>query len=45
MAIGGERLEEGDYLYTEAGERHDVVAEEDAVMYVTVEDGIEIVEG
>ena len=43
--IGGERLVEGDYLFTEAGEHHDVLAEEDVVMYVTVEDGIEIIEG
>ena len=43
--IGGERLEEGDYLFTEAGEHHDVMAEEDVVMYVTVENGIEIIEG
>ena len=41
--IGGERLEAGDYLYTEEGEHHDVIAEEDVIMYVTVENGIEIV--
>jgi quercetin dioxygenase-like cupin family protein len=42
--IGGERLEAGDYLFTETGETHDVVAAEDVVMYVTVEKGIEIIE-
>ena len=43
VSIGGQRFEEGDYLYTEQGEKHDVVAEEDLLMYVTVESGIEIV--
>ena len=42
--IGGERLQAGDYLHTAQGEEHDVVAETDVVMYVTVENGIEIVE-
>ena len=44
VSIGGQRFTEGDYLYTEEGEVHDVVAEEDVLMYVTVESGIEIVE-
>ena len=42
--IGDEKFVEGDYLYTEEGETHDVVAEEDLLMYVTVEAGIEVVE-
>ena len=42
--IGGERLAEGDYLFTQAGEVHDVIAEQDVVMYVTIESGIEIVD-
>ena len=41
--IGGHRLVEGDYLYTEAGETHDALAEEDTVFFVTSECGIEIV--
>lgn len=43
--IGGHRLVEGDYLYTEAGEIHDALAEEETVFYVSSEQGIEILEG
>ena len=43
--IGGNRLVEGDYLFTEAGEIHDAVAEDDTVFYVSSEKGIEILEG
>ncbi len=42
--IGGNRLVEGDYLFTEAGEAHDATAEEDTVFYVSSEKGIEILE-
>ena len=44
VKIGNERFVEGDYLYTDEGETHDVVAEEDVLMYVSVEAGIEVVE-
>lgn len=43
--IGGNRLVEGDYLYTAAGETHDALAEEETVFYVSSEQGIEILEG
>ena len=42
--IGGNRLVEGDYLFTEAGEAHDATAEEDTIFYVSSEKGIEILE-
>ena len=45
VSIGGNRLVEGDYLFTEAGERHDAVAQEETVFFVSSEKGIEIVEG
>jgi len=35
VIIGGVELAEGDYLYTEAGEEHDVVALSDAVIFVS----------
>lgn len=35
VIIGGEPLEAGDYLFTEAGEEHDVVAVTDAVIFVS----------
>ena len=44
VKIGDNEFVEGDYLYTDEGEAHDVVAQEDVLMYVTVEAGIEIVE-
>lgn len=44
VKIGDQEFSEGDYLYTENGEPHDVVAQEDVLMYVSVEAGIEIVE-
>ena len=44
VRIGEQTFVEGDYLYTEKGEQHDVVAQEDVLMYVTVEAGIEVVE-
>ena len=42
--IGGNRLVEGDYLFTEAGETHDATAVEDTVFFVSSEKGIEILE-
>jgi len=44
VTIGGNRLVEGDYLFTEAGEIHDAVAEEDTIFYVSSEKGIDIIE-
>jgi len=35
VSIGGVEIEAGDYLYTEAGEEHDVVALSDAVIFVS----------
>ncbi|MCP1675730.1 quercetin dioxygenase-like cupin family protein [Natronocella acetinitrilica] len=35
VEIGGARLNEGDYLYTEVGEEHDVVAVTDAIIFVS----------
>lgn len=35
VAIGGAELEPGDYLYTAAGEEHDVRALTDAVIFVS----------
>lgn len=35
VSIGGEVLDAGDYLFTAPGEEHDVVAESDAVIFVS----------
>ena len=35
VEIGGHALRAGDHLFTEAGEEHDVVAIEDAVIFVS----------
>lgn len=35
VCIGGVELSEGDYLFTEAGEEHDVVALCDALIFVS----------
>jgi quercetin dioxygenase-like cupin family protein len=43
VLIGGTRLDEGDYAYTSAGETHDLVALEDALVYVSSEKGIKII--
>lgn len=40
VKIGGNRLVEGDYLFTEAGETHDAIPEEDTVFDVSSEKGI-----
>lgn len=44
VSIGGNRLVEGDYLFTQAGEIHDATAEEDTIFYVSSEMGIEILQ-
>jgi quercetin dioxygenase-like cupin family protein len=44
VAIGGFTLEAGDYLYTEAGEEHDLVALEDSVIYVASEKPVTVTE-
>jgi len=44
VIIGGHSLAAGDYLYTEAGEEHDVVAVEDSVFYVASEKPITVTE-
>ena len=35
VAIGGQVLDAGDYLFTQPGEEHDVVAVSDAVIFVS----------
>lgn len=45
VAIGGAELDAGDYLFTEAGEEHDVVALTDAVIFVSSQKPTPIVEG
>ena len=35
VSIGGVAMETGDYLFTEPGEEHDVVALSDAVIFVS----------
>jgi quercetin dioxygenase-like cupin family protein len=35
VSLGGVEMEAGDYLYTEPGEEHDVVALTDAMMFVS----------
>ena len=35
VSIGGAELQAGDYLHTEAGEEHDIVALTDAVIFVS----------
>ena len=45
VIIGGNRLVAGDYLFTQAGEKHDATAEEETIFFVSSEKGIEIVEG
>ena len=37
ILIGGATLTAGDYIYTEAGEEHDLLALEDSVIYVSSE--------
>jgi quercetin dioxygenase-like cupin family protein len=42
--IGGVALEEGDYLFTEPGEEHDVVAVTDAVIFLSSQKSTPVVE-
>ena len=44
VRIGGDELREGDYLYTEPGSEHDVVAVTDAVIFVSSQKSTPIVE-
>ncbi len=44
IVIAGHTLAAGDYLFTEAGEEHDVVALEDSVFYVASEKPITVTE-
>jgi quercetin dioxygenase-like cupin family protein len=44
VRIGGVDLVAGDYLYTEAGEEHDVVALTDATIFVSSQKPTPIVE-
>lgn len=37
VSIGGVEMDQGDYLYTEAGEQHDVLALSDTVIFVSSE--------
>lgn len=44
ILVGEQILSTGDYFYTEAGKVHDTVAEEDTIVFVSLERGIEILE-
>jgi quercetin dioxygenase-like cupin family protein len=44
VRIGGVELSAGDYLYTESGEEHDVVALSDAVIFVSSQKATPVVE-
>ena len=44
VQIGGVELAPGDYLFTEAGEEHDVLALTDAIIFVSSQKGTPIVE-
>ncbi len=44
VRIGGVELDAGDYLFTSAGEEHDVVAVSDASIFVSSQKGTPIVE-
>ena len=44
VAISGVEMREGDYLYTEAGEEHDVVGVTDAVIFVSSQKATPVVE-
>ncbi len=44
VLIAGVELNEGDYLYTEAGEEHDVAAVSDAIIFVSSQKGTPVVE-
>lgn len=44
VMIGGAELTEGDYLFTDAGEEHDVAAVTDAVIFVSSQRSTPVVE-
>ena len=44
VRIGGIELQAGDYLFTQAGEEHDVVALTDAVIFVSSQKATPVVE-
>lgn len=44
VLIGGFELTEGDYLFTQPGEEHDVVALTDAVIFVSSQKSVTVVE-
>ena len=44
VLIGGVELGEGDYLFTQSGEEHDVLAVTDAVIFVSSQKRITVVE-
>ena len=44
VQIGGNELSQGDYLFTQPGEEHDVVAMSDAVIFVSSQKSTPIVE-
>lgn len=44
VLIGGVELSEGDYLFTQTGEEHDVVALSDAVIFVSSQKSTTVVE-
>jgi quercetin dioxygenase-like cupin family protein len=45
VTLGGVVLQEGDYLFTTAGEEHAVVAVTDAVIFVSSQKATPLVEG
>ncbi len=44
ILLGGTRMEAGDYAFTEAGEEHDVVGVTDAVIFVSSQKPVTVVE-
>ena len=44
VQIGGNELSQGDYLFTQPGEEHDVVAVSDAVIFVSSQKSTPVVE-
>ena len=44
VKIGGNELSQGDYLFTQPGEEHDVVAVSDAVIFVSSQKSTPVVE-
>jgi len=45
VTVGGVDMSPGDYLFTEPGEEHDVVALSDAVIFVSSQKATPVVEG